>query len=1091
MRPNLIVALAVLVQVAALVLAFRLPRLTGRRGLWLPWAGVAVALAVGAMVGLVTGAAAGLATTALAASLLLLAALWWLRRAPVAVNSQREPYRILFDQASDGIFLAGPDGRNVDVNPAGCELLGFRRRELVGRDLTALVPPEDLARQPIPWEQLRAGEAVRAQRRLRRRDGTLVPVEISARRLSDGRLLGLVRDISDRQRSEQALERSLSLLQATLESTADGILVVDRDRRVVSYNQKFAEMWRFPPDVPDAGDTRRLLTLVQDQLEDPDAFMRKLEVLHDDPEAESYDVLRCKDGRVFERYSQAQRIGGVSVGRVSSFRDVTDQKRADRVVRDSERRFRALVENSTDAIALLAETGEVCYVSSVIERVKGYTQEEYVGRDAFELIHPDDLVRVRENFQMCLAAPGTAVRVEYRSRHKDGSWRHMEAVGVSRLADPAVRAVVVNFRDVTYRKGAEDDLRRSRAFLAQSQEVARVGSWEWDVATNRVTWSDELYRIYGLEPQSVEITFESYLERVHPEDRARAREIVEHAYADKQPFDLEHRAQLTDGTIRWFHGRGRVVTDPDGNVIRMFGSSQDITERKRAEDALRRSEGEYRALVEHAPIGIFRAGAHGALVSVNPALVRILGYGSEDDLLGALLERDVFGDPEDWADMLQRHAASGYVSGVEVEWRRKDGVAIPVRLSGRVFRAPTGELASLEMIVEDVTERHALEAQLRQAQKMEAVGQLTGGIAHDFNNLLTVILANADIVERGLPAESQDLREDLADLRRAAQRGGDMVRKLLGFSRRGMLVLQPTNITSLVRDVLPMLRRVLPEHIDVRFTPRDTQATVRADQSAIEQILFNLATNARDAMPQGGTLRIQVARAWMTPAHPALQGWGAPGDYVRVRVRDTGHGMDEATKERIFDPFFTTKPPGLGTGLGMAMIYGLVKQQNGFIDVDSAPGDGTTVDLYFPLLPELMHVASNTTTTDESGGGSETILLVEDEPGIRRSAKRLLERRGYRVLLAGDGAEALDVFHEHEAEVDLIISDVVMPRVGGSQLYEKLRDSGKGVRFLFTSGYTARDFRDSGTLDPAIPFLAKPWTVDELLCKVRELLDER
>jgi CheY-like chemotaxis protein len=283
---------------------------------------------------------------------------------------------------------------------------------------------------------------------------------------------------------------------------------------------------------------------------------------------------------------------------------------------------------------------------------------------------------------------------------------------------------------------------------------------------------------------------------------------------------------------------------------------------------------------------------------------------------------------------------------------------------------------------------------------------------------------------------------------------------------------------------------VLPESIDVRFIPRAPDAVVSADEGALEQILFNLVTNARDAMPDGGVLRIEVQRVVVDGEHKALVGWGAPGgEYALVCVGDTGHGMDEATKERIFDPFFTTKPPGLGTGLGMAMIYGLVKQQDGFIEIESRVGEGTTVDLYFPLVKDGVHDETLDAVTVAASEGTETILLVEDEAAIRRAAKRLLEKKGYTVLLANDGVEALDIFNRHESDIDLVISDVVMPRLGGRQLYETLKRQDKLTRFLFTSGYTARDMRDTDSLDPGWPFLQKPWDVDELLRRVREVLD--
>jgi CheY-like chemotaxis protein len=281
----------------------------------------------------------------------------------------------------------------------------------------------------------------------------------------------------------------------------------------------------------------------------------------------------------------------------------------------------------------------------------------------------------------------------------------------------------------------------------------------------------------------------------------------------------------------------------------------------------------------------------------------------------------------------------------------------------------------------------------------------------------------------------------------------------------------------------------LPENIHIDFAPRTADAAAVADEGALQQIIFNLVTNARDAMPEGGTLHIAVSRVILDTHHSDLIEWGASGEYVVVTVTDTGEGMTEETRERIFDPFYTTKPPGVGTGLGMAMVYGLIKQQGGFIDIQSTEGEGTSVDLYFP--PALGDLIEEGMTAGTATEGDETILLVEDEAAVRRSAKRLLEKKGYRVLPASDGEEALALFEAHGAEIDLVISDVIMPRVGGGQLYQSLSRRTDHVRFLFTSGYTPRDVRVSGGVDPRVPFLAKPWDVDDLLRTVRELLDAR
>jgi PAS domain S-box-containing protein len=509
----------------------------------------------------------------------------------------------------------------------------------------------------------------------------------------------------------------------------------------------------------------------------------------------------------------------------------------------------------------------------------------------------------------------------------------------------------------------------------------------------------------------------------------------------------------------------------------------------RSVEALRRSEATYGALVEHALYGIFRFTVNGRFVAVNPALVRMLGYENDGEVLALDPVTDVYADAADFQRVVDRCRESDHIEGMEVEWRRRDGSTITVRVSGRVVRSVDVDEDSFEMIAEDVTDQRALEAQLRQAQKMEAIGQLSGGIAHDFNNILTVILANADLIAAGLPPAFGELKGDLVDLQNAARRGSAMVRKLLGFSRQEMLAFQTVDITQLADDLLGTLRRLLPETIEIQHLGEKGLCKIQADPGAIEQILVNMATNSRDAMPKGGLLRIETRRGWLDEHHKTTRGWGEPGEYVCLGVSDTGEGMDERALEKIFEPFFTTKPPGKGTGLGMAMVYGLVKQHGGYVDVRSAPGEGTTVQIYFPITLDEAQIAPDPRDADDLRGGNETILLVEDEAPIRRSAMRVLEQYGYTVLPADDGKEALKVFHERQDDIALVISDVVMPRLGGHGLYQALRREHSDTKFIFMSGYAARDVRASIALDNSIPFLHKPWTVTELVVRVREVLD--
>ena len=520
------------------------------------------------------------------------------------------------------------------------------------------------------------------------------------------------------------------------------------------------------------------------------------------------------------------------------------------------------------------------------------------------------------------------------------------------------------------------------------------------------------------------------------------------------------------------------------------------TPRRHAERALRRSGADYRAIVEQATYGIYRSSLEGRFLKVNPALVTMLGYDSEAQLLALELDRDVYVEPGQRAHVIKQAAGLDRITGTEVQWKRRDGHRIIVRLSGRVVKSEKGDVKGFEMIAEDVTEQHTLERALQQAQKMETIGRLTSGIAHDFNNLLTVILAQSNLISKALPAEpSAELRRDLAELTEAARRGAELVHRLLGFSRHEILDLRPLSAPEWVREELHTLRRLLPASIEIQCAAEPEAGVVEADAGALEQILLNLATNARDAMPRGGTLHLDVRRTRLDAEDRPLHAWVEPGSYVCIAVSDTGAGMDPTTQARVFEPFFTTKPAGVGTGLGMAMVYGLVKQHKGFVHLYSEVEQGTTVKLYFPLAlePPAPGDARAAGPVETLPGGTEAILLVEDDLHLRTVAQRLFEKVGYRVCSAADGAEGLASYRARARELDLVITDLVMPKASGHTLYEAIRaeqGSGKPVKVLFTSGYPAPDLRESLAGDPNVAFVTKPWTASELLRQIRSLLEK-
>jgi PAS domain S-box-containing protein len=535
------------------------------------------------------------------------------------------------------------------------------------------------------------------------------------------------------------------------------------------------------------------------------------------------------------------------------------------------------------------------------------------------------------------------------------------------------------------------------------------------------------------------------------------------------------------------YAEGTRYTERDRQLLQYVSAHVAMAvERKRGEEAMLRSEEQYRTLVEGVQDVIFALDRDGLITALNPAFDASTGW-PRAQWLGRPFDGLLHPDDLPSARRLFRAAADEAPTGpCELRVRASSGGYLTGEFRARAQRR-AGAVIGVLGIVRDITERRALEAQLRQAQKMEAVGQVAGGVAHDFNNLLTAVMSSADLLRASLPAGSP-LLEDVATISEAALRGAELTRKLLTFSRREPLHFQRVSLGSAAAAFIRMARRVVPESVRIVLRVEDDAATIRADPGALEQVLMNLVTNARDAMSGGGTILIEVGRSSLDEEHQRSHGWGVAGEFVVLSVSDTGIGMDAATQAHIFEPFFTTKPADRGTGLGMPMVYGLVKEHDGFVHVYSELGHGTTMRLYFPAVAGSGEPIVRGSTPDVRGG-TETILLVEDGDAVRRVATRVLEKYGYTVVGAADGREALTVIAARPTAVDLIISDVVMPHTGGPELLATLRRAGLAPRMLLTSGYSAREVQELVRMDPEVPFLAKPWTVADLLRKVRQALD--
>jgi two-component system cell cycle sensor histidine kinase/response regulator CckA len=752
-----------------------------------------------------------------------------------------ELYRAIFEQAADGIFIADTQGRFLEVNRQGCELLGYSRQEVLNLSWQDLIPTEDLANDPLRQDDLCAGKTVLKEQRLRCRDGRLLPVEISARMLSDGSLLGIVRDISGRMRAEHALREKDELL------------------REMSGMAKIGG-WEF--DVATLQGT----------------WTEEVARIHGlDPEIETN-----------------------------------------------------------------VELGLSFYQGESREKI------ESALREAIDLGKPYDL--------------------ELEIVTAEGNHKWVRTIGHPIKQNNQVVKVRGTFQDITERKQAEEAMRLSMERLRLALDAAKSGTWEWDLRTNENVWSEELWKVYGLEPYSCVPSYEAWRQVVHPDDRSMAEQVVQEAARQGAELNFEFRVLDRDGTERWLMSRGRPLRDANGQVVRFIGIVLDITERKQAEE-----------------------------------------------------------------------------------------------------------------------DRAKLEEQLRQAQKMESVGRLAGGVAHDFNNLLTVIQGHCDLMQIQM-SDRDPLLKEVKHIQQAGERAASLTRQLLAFSRRQMLAPIVLDLNDLLANLRRMLERLIGEDITLTTVLAPGLWSVTADPGQIEQVIMNLAINARDAMPTGGKLTIETGNVHLDDSYARTHPEALVGPCVMLAVSDTGHGMDEPTRSRIFEPFFTTKEPGRGTGLELATVYGIVKQSEGDILVYSKPGHGTTFKIYLPAS-ETGAISLHTSHTQPvTRGGNETILLVEDEEMVRDLVRIVLQNAGYSVLEAPHGKAALSLSAQHQGPIDLLMTDVVMPEIGGRELAEQLKALRPQMKVLFMSGYTDDVVVRYGLLTAEVEFLPKPFSPSVLASKVREVL---
>jgi PAS domain S-box-containing protein len=830
---------------------------------------------------------------------------------------------------------------------------------------------------------------------------------------------------------------------------------------------------------------------------------------------------------------------------VWSFRDVTERKYAEEALQESEKKFRVLTETAASGI-FIHQGGKFLYVNPASEAMTGYTREELLKMNFWDVVHPDFQKLVKERAEARQRGEPVPSRYELKTITKNGDerWVDLTSAIIDFEGKPAVLGTSF---DITVRKAVEETAKRVAKENATMAEIGRIISSTLNIEEVYEGFAEEVRKIIPLDRiasniinpdhSTTTITYTSGLEvtgrqkgDIIPLKGTATEEVVRKRSAliiqggSKNEMAAKFpplRTTLTAGlqsimvvpliskdqAIGVLHIQSkepnayseedlRVAERVANQISGAIANVRLFNDLRKAEETLRESEMRFRDLYDKAPLGYHEYDAEGRITRVNRTDLEMLGY-SAGEMIGQFIWK--FNVEEELAHQQVLAKLSGTLApgrNLERIYRRKDGTTFPVLIEDRLILDETGQIEGIRCTIQDITERKrleqemaALQEQLRESQKMEAIGRLAGGIAHDFNNLLTVIKGYSQLSLLDLK-ESDPLRGNIQEIQKASQRATDLTRHLLAFSRRQILDLKVLDLNSLLRDLDKMLRRIIGEDIELSTQLANDLGRVKIDPGQFEQMILNLAVNARDAMLSGGKLTIETMNVELDEQYTHTHIGVIPGYYVRLSVSDTGSGMSKEVKEKIFEPFFTTKEKSKGTGLGLSTVYGIVKQSEGNIWVYSEPGHGTTFKIYLPRIEEELDILHGRDETDSFPMGSETVLLVEDDPLVRDMANRLLKQRGYKVFEAANGEEALRVAHEHSGDkIHLLLTDVVMPQMGGKELADQLKIVRPDVKVLYTSGYTDDAIVHHGVLAPGTHFLQKPFSIKTLSHKVRDVLD--
>jgi two-component system NtrC family sensor kinase len=1014
-------------------------------------------------------------------------------RAEDALRGSESRYKLLLDSVTDYIYTVQvEDGHPVSTQhgPGCAAVTGYSADDYLADPGLWHRMVHEPDRDAVQKQAMRilSGEPVAPlEHRISHRDGNLRWVRNTSvpRYGAHGKLIaydGLISDITERKQAEEALRGASLYSRNLIETSLDPLVTISAEGKITDLNLATERAIGLPRERIIGSDFAEYFT-------DPAMARAGYQEAFASGKVVDYPLaLRHASGAVAEVLYNASvfRDGqGEVLGVFAAARDVTERKRAEEAARLMGQELQTIYDNTYTLFVYLDRDFNFLRVNRAYAAADGRTADFFVGKNHFDLYpNPENETifrRVVETGQPYIAQ---AKAFEYPDHPEWGvTYWDWTLVPVS-TSGTGVTGLIFTLLDVTERKRAEVEREQFHKFFQTSRDLMCIADPQGAFLKTNPAFTDTL----GF--SEAELASRPFLDFILPEDRQATIDELARQLQTGYSLNFENRYLCKDGSFRWLSWRA-IFNKEEGTT---YASARDITERKQAEETLRVREQEFRSLAENSPDNIFRYDRACRVIYANPQVMDALSF-SGGALLGptpleAFPEGLYPGGKDEIAGYqaaLERVIASGQPADMELHLPDPRGGLRTHSIRFAPERDADGQIVGALAFGRDITEQRRLEDQLRQSHKMEAVGQLAGGVAHDFNNILTAIMGFSNLAKMRMKPEDPQ-RPLIEQILTASNRAAHLTQGLLAFSRKQIIVPRPVDLNCVVNSMEKLLIRLIGEDVEFTFGLAPQSLIVMADAGQLEQVLMNLCTNARDAMPNGGTLALSTEEVALGEDFVAVHGYQKPGRYALITVSDSGHGMDESTRDKIFEPFFTTKERGKGTGLGLSIVFGIIKQHEGSINVYSEPGRGTTFKIYLPLI-DLAAEDAHTASEGRPSGGTETILLAEDDRDVRTLTSTVLRDFGYTVIEAVDGQDAVETFKAHADRVNLLILDVIMPKMSGKEAHDAIKALAPAAKVLFISGYTADFIHKKGIFEEGIQFLPKPMSPYELLKKVRSILD--